>query len=184
MIKLFCIVDQCSIFAVSIAFAEAGETQVGIVFNPVSQELFTAVKGEGAMCNGKKITISQTRLLSDSILVTGFPYNLKNIIHPLMIRFTRCLESAQAVRRLGAASLDLCYVASGRFEGFWEQHLKPWDTAAGMLIATEAGATITNFSNQLYHYEMPEIVATNGHIHQDLIHCLAIEKPCAHGQME
>jgi len=167
---------QIPIFAVSIAFAQKGQPLVGIVFNPISQELFTAIKGEGARLNGKKIGISQTKHISESILVTGFPYNLRDIIDPLIIRFTKCLKTAQAVRRLGAASVDLCYVASGRFEGFWEQNLKPWDTAAGMLIAEEAGAQITNFSNQPYHYDMPEIAATNGFIHQDLIKCLAIDE--------
>jgi len=167
---------QIPVFAVSIAFAQEKQPLVGIVFNPISQELFTAIKGRGAFLNGKEIETSQTQYISDSVLVTGFPYNLKDIIEPLMIRFTKCLQTAQAVRRLGAASVDLCYVASGRFEGFWEQNLKPWDTAAGMLIAHEAGAYITDFSNQPYHYEMSEIVATNGHIHQDLIHCLEINQ--------
>ncbi|KPA10405.1 inositol-phosphate phosphatase [Candidatus Magnetomorum sp. HK-1] len=165
---------QIPIFAVSIAFAEADQPLVGVVFNPISQELFTAVKGQGAMCNGRLIEVSKTNQFSDSILVTGFPYNLHDIIDPLIKRFARCLESAQAVRRLGAASIDLCYIASGKFDGFWEQNLKPWDTAAGMLIAQEAGAQITNFSNNPYHYEMPEIVASNGFIHNDLINRLTI----------
>jgi len=163
---------QIPIFAVSIAFVINRQPVVGVVFNPVSQDLFTAIKGQGAVYNRQAIKVSQTKTMSESVLVTGFPYNLLEIIDPLITRFSTCLQSAQAVRRLGAASLDLCFVASGRFEGFWEQNLKPWDTAAGMLIAQEAGACITNFSNEPYHYEMPEIVATNGLIHQDLLRCL------------
>jgi myo-inositol-1(or 4)-monophosphatase len=165
---------QIPIFAVSIAFVINRYPVVGVVFNPVSQDLFTAIKGQGADYNRQSIKVSQTKLLSESVLVTGFPYNLREIINPLITRFSTCLQWAQAVRRLGAASLDLCFVASGRFEGFWEQNLKPWDTAAGMLIAQEAGANITNFSNEPYHYEMPEIVATNGFIHQELLRCLCI----------
>jgi len=163
---------QIPVFAVSIAFVVDKRPVVGIVFNPVSQDLFTAIKGQGAYYNRQSIRVSQAEKLSESVLVTGFPYNLNEIIESLMIRFSNCLQAAQAVRRLGAAALDLCFVASGKFEGFWEQNLKPWDTAAGMLIAQEAGAHITNFSNEAYHYEMPEIVATNGFIHQDLLRCL------------
>ncbi|ETR74281.1 MAG: myo-inositol-1(or 4)-monophosphatase [Candidatus Magnetoglobus multicellularis str. Araruama] len=165
---------QIPIFSVSISFVVEKKPVVGVVFNPVAQELFCAIKGCGATYNQQSIAISQTKALSDSILVTGFPYNLREMIDPLITRFSNCLQSAQAVRRLGAASLDLCYVASGRFDGFWEQNLKPWDTAAGMLIAQEAGANITNFSDQSYHYNMSEIIATNGYIHQDLLECLAI----------
>jgi myo-inositol-1(or 4)-monophosphatase len=163
---------QIPIFAVSIAFAVNKQPVVGVVFNPVAQDLFTSIKDQGAKYNGQSIAVSQTNKLSESVLVTGFPYNLRKIIESLMVRFSTCLQSAQAVRRLGAAALDLCFIASGRFDGFWEQNLKPWDTAAGMLIAQEAGAHITNFSNDAYHYEMPEIVATNGLIHQELLRCL------------
>jgi myo-inositol-1(or 4)-monophosphatase len=163
---------QIPIFAVSIAFVVEKHPVVGIVYNPVSQDLFTAIKGQGAYYNRQSIKVSQRKDLHESVLVTGFPYNLKEIIDPLMIRFSNCLQAAQAVRRLGAAALDLCFIASGRFEGFWEQNLKPWDTAAGMLIAQEAGSHITNFSNEPYHYQMSEILATNGYIHQELLRCL------------
>jgi len=163
---------QIPIFAVSIAFVIHKEPVVGVVFNPVVQDLFTSIKDQGARYNGQSIAVSQTNQLSESVLVTGFPYNLLEIIDPLIARFSSCLQSAQAVRRLGAAALDLCFIASGRFEGFWEQNLKPWDTAAGMLIAREAGAHITNFSNEPFHYEMPEILATNGLVHQELLACL------------
>jgi myo-inositol-1(or 4)-monophosphatase len=163
---------QIPIFAVSIAFAVNKQPVVGVVFNPVAQDLFTSMKDQGAKYNGQPIAVSQTKKLSESVLVTGFPYNLNEIIESLMVRFSNCLQSAQAVRRLGAAALDLCFIASGRFDGFWEQNLKPWDTAAGMLIAKEAGAHITNFSNEAYHYEMPEILATNGFVHQELLRCL------------
>ena len=163
---------QIPLFAVSIAFVINKQPVVGVVFNPVAQDLFTSIKGHGALYNRQTIGVSHTKKLSESVLVTGFPYNLHDIITPLIKRFSNCLQSAQAVRRLGAAALDLCFVASGQFDGFWEQNLKPWDTAAGMLIAKEAGAHLTGFSNEPYHYEMSEIVATNGHIHQELLRCL------------
>jgi len=165
---------QIPIFAVSIAFVIDQKPVVGVVFNPVAQDLFVAVKDKGATYNNHPMSVTDTKKLSDSVLVTGFPYNLCEIIDPLMTRFSSCLQASQAVRRLGAAALDLCYVASGRFDAFWEQNLKPWDTAAGMLIAQEAGALITNFSNKPFHYNMSEIVASNGHIHQDLLQCLKI----------
>ena len=124
---------RLQIFCVSIAFEYQGELLFGIVLNPESGELFTAAKGEGASLNGKPITTSDVGNLSDSLLVTGFPYNHQEMLAPLMNRFTRCLTASQGLRRLGSAALDLCYIACGRFEGFWEQNLKPWDTAAGTL---------------------------------------------------
>jgi myo-inositol-1(or 4)-monophosphatase len=161
-------------FSLSIAFALEGDVVFGVVLIPVTGELFCGTRGEGATVNGLPIRVSSTKILGESLLVTGFPYNLQSIIGPLIRRFERCLTAAQGVRRLGSAALDLCYVACGRFDGFWEQNLAPWDTAAGMVIAQEAGATISDFSNGPYSIEKTEILATNGLIHQEMTAVLTL----------
>ena len=163
------------LYGVSIAFAIENEILMGIVFNPSMDELYCAVKGEGATLNGRPISVSQAEDLNDSLLVTGFPYTLREMIDPLMARFKTMLNHAQGVRRLGAAALDLCYVACGRFDGFWEQRLKPWDTAAGSLIATEAGGMVTDFSNNAFSVDMPEILVTNGKIHEQMISLIGVK---------
>lgn len=160
------------IFSVSIAFAYQGEIVFGTVLNPLTQELFVAEKGKGAFLNGVPIAVSQTAQASEALLVTGFPYNFKEIFDTVIQRFGDCLRAAQGVRRLGAASLDLCFVACGRFDGFWEQNLKPWDTAAGFLIAEEAGARVSDFSGSRYGVEKNEILATNGKIHAQILSIL------------
>jgi myo-inositol-1(or 4)-monophosphatase len=163
------------IFAVSIAFVYQGEPAFGIVFNPVSGEMFTALAGQGGLLNNHPIGVSTTTTVRDGLLVTGFPYDLARTPTDVLNRFNRCLTAAQGIRRLGSAALDLCYVACGRFEGFWEENLKPWDTAAGMLIAVEAGARITDFAEQPYTVDKKQILATNGHIHSEMLTLLNIE---------
>ena len=163
------------IYSVSIAFARDGEVLVGLVLNPATGELFRATRGQGATLNDTAIRVSSVSDLSDSLLVTGFPYNFQEIMAPLMARFSQCLSATQGVRRLGSAAIDLCYVACGRFEGFWEQNLNPWDTAAGMLIVREAGGVVTDFANQPFRAEMPEILATNGLIHREMLARLILE---------
>ncbi len=166
---------QLGIFSVSIAFALNDQTVFGIVLNPETRELFTAVKGKGASLNGRPIRVSNSPAVSESLLVTGFPYNLKNVFDPLLTRFSKCLKASQGVRRLGSAAIDLCFLACGRFDGFWEQNLKPWDTAAGELIAREAGAVVTDFSNKPYTIDKKEILATNGKIHKEMLLLLKIK---------
>jgi len=166
---------QIGLFSISIAFALKGETVFGLVLNPLTGELFTAVKGRGASLNGKQIAVSKVMTISESFLVTGFPYNLRDHFDPLMTRFSKCLKASQGVRRLGSAAIDLCFVACGRFDGFWEQYLNPWDTAAGELIAREAGAIVTDFSNNPFTIYKKEIIATNGKIHKEMLSLLAIE---------
>lgn len=166
---------QFGIFSISIAFALSGDTVVGVVLSPVTKELFTAVKGKGAKLNGRPIKVSNSQPVSESLLVTGFPYDLIDCFNPLMTRFSKCLKASQGVRRLGSASMDLCFVACGRFDGFWEQNLKPWDTAAGEFIAREAGATITDFSNKPFDIYKNEILATNGEIHKQMISLLELK---------
>ncbi len=162
------------LFCVSIAFAFDERIIAGFVLAPLLGELFVGVKNQGAQLNGVPILVSNTSTLGDSLLVTGFPYDHQTIFDPLIGRFGRCLTATQGVRRLGSAALDLCYVASGRFDGFWEQHLKPWDTAAGFIVAAEAGARTTVFSGAPYSIDKDEIVSTNGAIHDELLNVLAL----------
>ncbi len=166
---------QLGIFSVSIAFALNDQTVFGVVLNPETRELFTAVKGKGAFLNGRPIGVSNSPSVSESLLVTGFPYNLKDLFEPLVARFSNCLKASQGVRRLGSAAIDLCFLACGRFDGFWEQNLKPWDTAAAALIAREAGAIVTDFSNKPYTIDKKEILATNGKIHEEMLLLLEIK---------
>ncbi len=165
---------RLGLFATSIGFAYQNEPVVGIVLNPVSGELFTGVKGRGAELNGEKIQVSDTMEVSEGLLVTGFPYTMKAILKTLLARFENCLAASRGVRRLGSAALDLCYVACGRFDGFWEQQLKPWDTAAGIVIAREAGAMVTDFANNPFLMESQEILATNGKIHDEMLSLLEL----------
>jgi myo-inositol-1(or 4)-monophosphatase len=162
------------IFCISIALTFNGNIVLGVVFNPVSEELFTAASGQGAQLNGRPIQVSSVAEVSESLLVTGFPYNVNQIFNEVHTRCGNCLQAAQGLRRLGSAALDLCYVACGRFEGFWEQNLKPWDTAAGSLIAVEAGGQVTTFSNQPFAVDQPEILATNGRVHGEMIELLKL----------
>ena len=165
---------QIPIFSISIALAVRDTVVLGIILDPVNDELYAAVRGQGAQCNGQPIRVSSTRTIADSLLVTGFAYDVQDIFESVMVRYATCLKATQGMRRLGSAALDLCYVACGRFEGFWEQGLKPWDTAAGTLIASEAGAKVTTFSNQPYRLGDKEILVTNGHIHDEMIGLLKV----------
>jgi myo-inositol-1(or 4)-monophosphatase len=152
------------------------EIVVGIVLNPITGELFTAVKGRGAELNGKPIRVSDAEYVSESLLVTGFPYNLKEIIDELGKRFLSCLKAGRGIRRFGSAALDLCFVACGRFDGFWEQNLHQWDVAAGLLIVKEAGGCVTDFSDNPFTLDKKEILATNGKIHEEMLDLLTIEE--------
>ena len=164
-----------SLCSVSIAFASDGNTRVGIVLNPLSGELFTATEGEGADLNGRQISVSDTKTVAESLLVTGFPYNFRENPVPLLNRFSNCLKAAQGVRRLGSAALDLCFVACGRFDAFWEQNLKPWDTAAGVLIAREAGSRVSDFSDRPFTVDKKEMLASNGNIHNEMLSLLKLK---------
>jgi myo-inositol-1(or 4)-monophosphatase len=165
------------LFAVSIAYAIGGDVLVGIVLNPVTREFFSAVKGQGAQLNGRAIHVSKTPAVADSLLVTGFPYNFKTILNSVIRRFSNCLEASQGVRRLGSAAVDLCYVACGRFEAFWEENLQPWDTAAGMLIVQEAGGKVSTFNGSAYDFfGAKEILASNGLIHNEMATLLRLKE--------
>jgi myo-inositol-1(or 4)-monophosphatase len=159
-------------FCVSVALEHEGAVALGAVFDPVRHELFVAKRGQGAWLNGRRLSVSGTKEIGESLLITGFPYTQESALRNLCL-FSKVLPCAQAVRRLGSAALDLCYVAAGRADGFWEPDLKPWDVAAGALMVEEAGGLVTDFSGRPFHLTAGELLATNGHIHRALISLLA-----------
>jgi myo-inositol-1(or 4)-monophosphatase len=159
-------------FCVSIALEIKGKVVIGVVFDPMRKELFFAEKGKGAFLNGKPISVSPVDKLSKSLLVTGFAYDIRTDPANNFNHFIRLSMHAQAVRRTGSAALDLCYVAAGRLDGFWELKLRPWDTAAGTLILREAGGRVTCFSGKPYSIYESEILATNRKIHDEMIQIL------------
>ncbi len=156
------------IFSVSIAAELDGELLVGIIYNPVSDELFTAKKGCGAFLNGKPIRVSDVDDMSVSMLVTGFPYNVSTNPCNCIDQFVEVIQSGIPIRRLGSAALDLAYVAAGRFEGFWEVYLYPWDVAAGVLIVEEAGGKVTQYNQKEFSIFDKTILATNSKVHEQI----------------
>ncbi|MEO0184545.1 MAG: inositol monophosphatase family protein, partial [candidate division WOR-3 bacterium] len=160
------------IWAISLALEVEGRVVLGLVYDPTRKELFSAIKGKGAFLNKKKITVSNTRNLNQSLLVTGFPYDIRESKENNLNYFARFCVRAQAVRRLGSAALDLCYTACGRFDGYWELKLSPWDQAAGSLILTEAGGEITDFKGRPFSIYGREVLGTNGLIHNQMMKIL------------
>jgi len=154
-------------FCVSMALAQNNELLAGVIYNPVYDELFTAARGEGSMFNGKQIHCSRIAALKNSLLCTGFP-NHKRHEHPNIFYYWDFTLRSHGVRRDGSAALDLAYVACGRFDGFWEFGLNPWDTAAGVLIVQEAGGKITDLQGRPYVLGGKSILASNGLIHQEM----------------
>ncbi len=157
------------ICCVSIGLSHQDEMVMGAVYNPMMNELFFAEKGKGATLNGKPIAVSEKTNFEKACLVTGFPYKWpKTKEHPIKV-FERFIRQGLPVRRLGSAAIDLCWVACGRFDGFWEYNLSPWDIAAGYLIVSEAGGTVTNFSGDPYSVYDKQTLATNGRIHDEML---------------
>jgi len=155
-------------YCVSIALARREETIVGVVYDPLRDEIFHAGRGEGAFLNGEKIGASRVSDPSRALLATGFPYDLSR--RPQAVaQLAAFLSIVQGVRRDGSAALDLAYVAAGRLDGFWEVGLKPWDTAAGAIIAEEAGARVSDFSGRPYHFSRPDVVAAPPALHPFMI---------------
>jgi myo-inositol-1(or 4)-monophosphatase len=149
-----------------------GELIAGGVYDPIHRELFFARKGKGATLNGKRIRVSKTAKLIESLLATGFPYDIHTHPENSLPYFNAMIQRAQGLRRLGSAALDLCYVATARFDGFFEVYLNPWDTAAGTLILREAGGTITDFFGKPYSIYQRELVASNGLIQEQMVRIL------------
>ncbi|MEZ5016462.1 MAG: inositol monophosphatase family protein [Flavipsychrobacter sp.] len=157
------------ICCVSIAVKHKNELLLGVVYNPILNELFFAEKGKGAFLNDKPISVSEKSEFKKACLVTGFPYKWpKTYEHPIKV-FERFIMEGLPVRRLGSAAIDLCWVACGRFDGFWEYNLNPWDIAAGYLIVLEAGGKVSNFDGDPYSVFDKETLATNGLIHNDML---------------
>jgi len=157
------------IFCASLALEIDGVAQVGAVFDPNRQELFTAERGSGAFLNGRPLRVSSADALVDALLVTGFPYDVHQRIDEIVGLFGEFIGRARAVRRLGSAAIDLCWVAAGRMDGFWERDLKPWDIAAGALIAAEAGGQVTNCAGAPFTSRGRDVLATNGCLHAAML---------------
>jgi len=162
------------IFCVSIALEWKEEIVLGVVCDPMRREMFSAVKEEGAFLNGKKIQVSSIGDLDKSLVATGFPYDLRESKVNNIDHFNNFVVRVQAIRRCGSAAMDLCYVACGRFDGFWELKLKPWDVAAGALIVKEAGGKISDFKNGEFSIFGNEILATNGLIYTQMVEVLQL----------
>lgn len=157
------------IFCVSIGLEVKGVPTLGVVYDPNLDELFTAERGRGAFLNNRPIRVSSTRMLNESLVVTGFPYSIRSNPADAIQHFTNFLMEAQAVRRLGSAALDLCYVACGRFDGYWEISLNPWDMAAGVVVLEEAGGMFTDFLGFPSTIYNPPVLASNGLIHEQMV---------------
>jgi len=155
-------------FCVSIGLEVDGEMVLGAVYDPVHDELFHAVRGKGAFCNKRRIQVSSQNKLNRSLLGTGFPYDIAESKLDNLDNFARMYKVAQGIRRGGSAALDLCYLACGRFDGFWELKLHPWDSAAGLVIVQEAGGKVTDFHGKKYLIYAQELLASNGKIHRQM----------------
>jgi myo-inositol-1(or 4)-monophosphatase len=155
-------------FCVTIALEHEDELVIGVTYDPTRNELFAAEKGQGASLNFKPIQVSSTQKMSESLLVTGFPYDFKDR-NDFARHLTAFLLGARGVRRDGSAAIDLAYVACGRFDGFWEEGLNPWDVAAGVLMIREAGGLVTNYDGSPVSIYKPPICASNGAIHDEML---------------
>lgn len=160
-------------FCVSIALAGNKQPLLGVVFDPVKNELFTTMRGYGASLNGRQLRVSNTKTLNESLLATGFPYDIRRGGETNLENFAAFAVRSQAVRRAGSAALDLCYTAAGRFDGYWELKLHPWDMAAGVLMVQEAGGRVTDFTAAPYDLDTTQLLATNGMIHQEMLEVIS-----------
>lgn len=157
------------VYCVSVALVKESEILAGCIYNPNLDECFTAERGGGAFLNGKAIEVSRTVKLDDAFLATGFPYDIRTSEETNLREFAAFAVTARAIRRAGSAALDLAYLACGRFDGYWEQKLSPWDIAAGVLLSEEAGGRVTSWKGQKYDIFKGDIVASNGRIHDEML---------------
>jgi myo-inositol-1(or 4)-monophosphatase len=160
-------------FCISMGLEYKGRMELGVVYDPMRDELFTAERGRGASLNGRRIQVSPVNSLSGALLCTGFPYDVRERSE-FARHFANFIMNAQGVRRDGAAALDLAYVACGRFDGFWEEGLKPWDVAAGALMIEEAGGRVSNYAGEALIIYAPPILASNGLLHEQMMRVLNI----------
>lgn len=159
------------LFCISIALYKKASPVIGACYNPITQEIYYATKGEGSFLNGKRIYVSKTSKIVDALAATGFPYKSKNM-QKIMECFFNVVSGVQGIRRVGSAALDLCYVASGKFDVFWEMGLKPWDMAAGVLILEEAGGSVSGMGGEKFDLYKGDIVASNKKIHKRFVKLL------------
>jgi myo-inositol-1(or 4)-monophosphatase len=157
------------IFCASLALEIDGWAEVAAVYDPNRRELFTAERGLGAWMNGQRLRTSAAETLLDSLLVTGFPYNVHETLDEIVGLFSAFVGRARAVRRLGSAALDLCWVAAGRMDAFWEHRLQPWDTMAGALIVQEAGGRVSGMDGSTWNPAAGHMIASNGRIHEEML---------------
>lgn len=164
------------IFCVSIALEWKSEVVCGVIYDPMRKEMFSAIKRKGSVLNGQRIRTSMTDDLDKSLLATGFPYDVRDSEVNNIDHFANFATRAQAIRRCGSAALDLCYVACGRFDGFWELKLNPWDVAAGILIVEESGGRVTGFKGEPTNHFGKDLLASNGLIHEQMVQVLKLGK--------
>lgn len=157
------------VFCVSIALVKEGVIVLGVIYDPLREEMFVAVRGEGAFLNGGKMAVSPTRDISRSLLATGFPYDIRESKENNLDYFNVMAKEVQAIRRAGAAALDIAYVAAGRFDGFWELKLMPWDMAAGCLMVEESGGVVSGLFGERWSMSLPHVLVSNGLIHEQMI---------------
>lgn len=157
------------IFCASLALEIDGKAMVAAVYDPIREELFMAERGQGARLNGIPLQVSGAETVLDSMLCTGFPYDVHQTVNEVVGLFGDFVAQARAVRRLGSAALDLCYVAAGRFDGFWEQRLRPWDMAAGALLIEEAGGRVTDMQGHPFSSRTGSIIASNSRVHDEMV---------------
>lgn len=157
------------VFAVSMALEREGCLELGVVYDPTRDECFSAARGRGARLNGRPIRVTDRDDLGQSLLATGFPYDIRTSERNNLRQFGDLVRRVRAVRRAGAAAIDLSYVAAGRFDGYWEEKIAPWDVAAGALLVQEAGGRVTGYGGEPIDIRGARIVATNGHIHDQLV---------------
>jgi myo-inositol-1(or 4)-monophosphatase len=169
------------IFCASLALEIDGVAEVAAVYDPTRKELFTAERGQGAFLNGRRLAVSSAASLLDAVLVTGFPYDVHERVDEIVGLFAAFVGRARAVRRLGSAAIDLCYVAAGRLDGFWESDLKAWDIAGGSLIVAEAGGRVSTMRGEPFSSRSGQVLATNTLLHEAM---LAVIREFEHGRLE